>query len=115
MAEHLIKQREQYRTSSCIRGGCGEARIFDAPLPSGAVPLSMASRIELQPGASIGVHSHDDDEEVYAVVSGSGVYISCGIEADARSGDIFVTKKGMTHGLRNDGSVPLVFFAVVAR
>ena len=37
-------------------------------------PLAMASRIELEPGASIGLHKHETDEEVYAIVSGNGVY-----------------------------------------
>ena len=36
------------------------------------------------------------------------------IELPALPGDIFVTRKGMSHGLRNNGGEPLIFFAVVA-
>lgn len=111
----MIKQSSEFIPASAVRGGRGNAKIFNAPLPDGAEPLSMASRIELEPGASIGLHRHDTDEEVYAVVSGYGVYTSDEGEAPARPGDIFVTRKGMSHALRNDGDAPLVFFAVVAK
>ncbi len=111
----MIKQSGEFTPARAIRGGNGNAKIFNAPLPDGAKPLSMASRIELEPGASIGLHRHDGDEEVYAVVSGRGVYISDEGEFPARPGDIFVTRKGMSHALRNDGDAPLVFFAVVAK
>lgn len=111
----MIKQSGESTTASAIRGGRGDARIFNAPLPDGAEPISMASRIVLEPGASIGLHRHDADEEVYAVVSGRGVYTSDDGETPARPGDIFVTRKGMSHALRNDSDAPLVFFAVVAK
>ena len=104
----LIKQDDEPRTVSNIRGGDGEARIFASPLPARG-PLTLASRIELAPGASIGPHRHDSDEEVYAILSGEGVYI-----CPALPGDIFTTKKGMSHALKNRGGEPLVFFAVVA-
>lgn len=111
----MIKQNDEFTTACAIRGGHGSAKIFRAPLPEDAEPLSLALRLELEPGASIGLHRHDDDEEVYAVVSGAGTYISDEGEAPARPGDIFVTRKGMSHALRNDGDAPLVFFAVVAK
>ena len=109
----LIKQDDEPRTVSNIRGGDGEARIFASPLPARG-PLTLASRIELAPGASIGQHRHDSDEEVYAILSGEGVYIYDGGECPALPGDIFTTKKGMSHALKNRGGEPLVFFAVVA-
>ena len=110
----MIKQSDDFTTVSAMRGGEGCARIFRAPLPEKAAPLAMASRIELEPGASIGVHKHETDEEVYAIVSGNGVYTSDDGDTPALPGDIFVTRKGMSHGLRNNGGEPLIFFAVVA-
>ncbi|MCD8164530.1 MAG: cupin domain-containing protein [Synergistaceae bacterium] len=89
----LIKQDEKPEITANLRGGIGEARIFASPIPPSCGPLTFASRIELAPGASIGLHRHDDDEEVYAVISGEGVYIYDGDECPARAGDTF-TKKG---------------------
>ncbi len=111
----MIKQSDKPVSAYAIRGGEGEARIFAAPLPQGAAPIGTASRIELEPGASIGEHIHIDDEEVYAVMSGTGIYCADGREIPAAPGDIFVTRKGMSHGLKNSGDTPLVFFAVVAK
>ncbi|WP_455599333.1 cupin domain-containing protein [Cloacibacillus sp.] len=111
----LIKQDEKPEITANLRGGIGEARIFASLIPPSCGPLTFASRIELAPGASIGLHRHDDDEEVYAVISGEGVYIYDGDECPARAGDIFTTKKGMSHALKNCGGVPLIFFAVVAK
>ncbi|ANZ43823.1 cupin domain-containing protein [Cloacibacillus porcorum] len=111
----LIRQDEKPEITANLRGGSGEARIFASPLISSCGPLTFASRIELAPGASIGLHRHEDDEEVYAVVSGEGLYIYDGGECPAHAGDIFTTKKGMSHALKNCGGVPLIFFAVVAK
>ncbi len=109
----LIKQSDNGKKVLNIRGGAGEALIFASSLPEEG-PLSLASRIELAPGASIGLHRHDTDEEVYAIASGLGIYSYDGGECEARAGDIFTTKRGMSHALRNTGSDPLIFFAVVA-
>ncbi len=111
----VIKQSGDFTVASSIRGGKGSAKVFNVALPVPEGPLAMASRIELEPGASIGLHRHDADEEVYAIVSGRGTYSSERGSVCAREGDIFVTKKGSSHGLQNDGDGPLVFFAVVAR
>ena len=111
----LIRQDEKPEITANLRGGSGEARIFASPLISSCGPLTFASRIELALGASIGLHRHEDDEEVYAVVSVEGLYIYDGGECPAHAGDIFTTKKGMSHALKNCGGVPLIFFAVVAK
>ncbi len=110
----LIKQDDEPTSVENIRGGDGEAKIFASSIPVPRGPLTFASRIELAPGASIGLHRHESDEEVYAIVSGEGVYLHDSGECPARPGDIFVTKKGMSHALKNCGAEPLVFFAVVA-
>ena len=110
-----IKQDPEPVMKVNIRGGTGEAKFFASVLPQEGACVRTAARIELAPGASIGFHRHEDDEEVYAVVSGEGTYYYDGGEAPARSGDIFTTFRGMSHGLRNDGASPLVIFAVVAK
>ena len=110
-----IKQAFEPVMKQNLRGGDGEAKFFASPLPQEGACVQTAARIELAPGASIGFHKHEDDEEVYAIVSGEGTYFYDGGEAPARSGDIFTTLQGMSHGLRNDGASPLVLFAVVAK
>ena len=110
-----IKQASEPSIKKSHRGGAGEAKFFASSLPQDGACFQTAARIELEPGASIGFHRHEDDEEVYAIVSGEGTYFFDGGQVPARSGDIFTTLRGMAHGLRNDGVSPLVFFAVVAK
>lgn len=111
----LIKQSDQGTVKSNIRNGKGRGVAYPSIDTLSEGPISMASRIELEPEASVGFHLHDCDEEVYAIVSGEGIYEFDGGSYPALPGDIFVTKKGMSHGLKNTGRETLVFFAVVAR
>jgi mannose-6-phosphate isomerase-like protein (cupin superfamily) len=55
----------------------------------------------LPPGASIGVHRHDTDEEYYFILSGTGVMTLDGIAYDVGPGDITAIFPGGEHGLKN--------------
>ena len=111
----LIKQSEDFETRSNMRGGDGSAKAFCAPILEGMAFIA-ANRMELEPKATIGLHTHVDDEEVYAIFSGEGIFEYGEGECPALPGDVFVTHKGMSHALRNTSSTePLVFFAVVAK
>lgn len=57
----------------------------------------------LPPGASIGVHRHEHDEEYYFIVSGKGTMTLDGEEHVVGPGDITAVYSGGEHGLRNDG------------
>lgn len=109
-----IKQEEIGVMREGLRGGQGGALFFPAPIPDKNGAIRMAARIELQTGSSVGFHRHDTDEEVYAILSGEGIFEFDGGECPVLPGDLFVTRRGMSHGLRNTGKTSLVFFAVVA-
>ena len=107
-------KRERRET---FAGGSGGGYCLHAIAPDARIPKSrfhQASRIELDPGAMVGEHVHASNEEIYWIVSGSGVFRDDGIEMPANPGDMLLTLKGHRHGLRNTGSEPLVFLAVVA-
>jgi mannose-6-phosphate isomerase-like protein (cupin superfamily) len=59
-------------------------------------------------GASIGVHTHDpDDEEIYIVISGRGRMTLGGETFIVESGDVIVNPPSGTHGLENIGNTEL--------
>lgn len=95
--------------------GKGSAEMFYVEIPDKEGAFQMATRAELAPGASIGYHCHADDEEVYAIISGSGVYIEEGISAEANPGDVFLCRRGNSHGLENTGDEILILAAVIAK
>lgn len=76
----------------------------------------------LVPGATIGMHTHEDSCEVIFVLEGSGTIVESEPESQdetispVSAGDCLYCQKGHTHSLRNtaeDGD--LVFYAVVPR
>jgi len=72
-------------------------------------------RGRLVPGASIGFHTHTEDQEVIYILEGNGTVINGeGKENDsANPGDTLFCPKGESHSLVNTGDKDLLFFAVV--
>ncbi|MDR3435034.1 cupin domain-containing protein [Telmatospirillum sp.] len=70
----------------------------------------------LQPGAAIGPHKHDVNEDTYIIVSGEGTFTDTeGKESVVKAGDITIARKGESHALKNTGKEPLVFLDVIAQ
>jgi len=111
----ILKQSNERVVRENMRGGIGKVAFYYIPIPDDKGAITMASRIELEPGASIGFHEHTDDEEVYAIISGKGLFSDGRTEIEVNPGDILLTRKGMSHSLKNTSDVPLVFFAVIAK
>ena len=55
----------------------------------------------LPPGATIGEHRHDDNEELYYVLEGHGTMILDGQRSPIGAGDVSVVHPGHTHGIEN--------------
>ena len=53
-------------------------------------------------GVSIGVHTHERNEEIYYLVSGGGVLTFDGEELPFGPGDISLVTPGHSHGFRAD-------------
>ena len=70
-------------------------------------------RGRLDPGASIGLHRHDGTSEAIYVLSGRGTATCDGVPEPLSPGDCHFCPEGHEHTLVNDGTEPLVFFAVV--
>jgi len=111
----LIKQSTDFVLKEKVRGGEGFIKVFGAPVLEGKV-ITMACRMEIEPKGMLGYHSHPDDEEVTAIVSGTGIYNYGDGECPANPGDLFVTHAGTSHSLRNTSETePLVYFAIIAK
>jgi len=77
----------------------------------------------LVPGASIGVHTHDDSCEVIFILSGKGLLYEVGPDQtetgwqEVQPGDCLYCPKGHTHSLMNAdfSESDLIFYAVVPK
>ena len=98
-------------------GGCGEgaADTFPVAIPDGDGAFIMSTRLELDPGASVGYHRHEGTEEVYFIMSGKGLYTEEGEACQAFPGDVFLCREGLSHGILNTGSEKLVLCAAIAK
>ena len=93
-----------------FNGGEGalEAKMF----------LSDGNKIllgHLEPGASIGMHSHTGTCEIIYVLSGEGRVLCDGAVETLLPGEAHYCPEGHAHSLRNDGGERLCFFAVVPK
>ncbi len=91
-----------------FKGGEGYmiARIFDDGC--GRIMKNI-----LEPGCSIGMHTHENDCEVIYILSGGGKVVFDNGEESLETGDCHYCAKGHSHSLINNGEEDMVFFATV--
>lgn len=71
----------------------------------------MKSR--LQPGASIGVHTHETSSEIIFLLKGNAHVLMDGEMLEFHEGQCHYCPKGHTHSLINDSESEILFVAVV--
>lgn len=99
--------------ADAVRGGSGSVsahKLLDL-YPGSAI--KSVGVVRLEPGASIGEHSHEGDEDFYYCLSGNGVVIDDGVEHSFTPGTLQITRSGESQALRNTGETELVFFAAL--
>lgn len=111
-SEAKITRKEAPRNGDGFINGKEYLDPDNSPVGSSFKEVSVMS---LERGSSIGFHIHEDDEEVYSIISGRGIYSDNGTEVEVNAGDTTLAPKGTGHGLKNTGNTPLVFFAVICR
>ncbi len=108
-------KKDQSVESKCIRGGQGEVRM--EKILNGAEEMygkgRMFCRMTVEPGNSIGEHTHEGDNEIFYVLSGTGLYNDNGTEVRLAPGDTVVCSDGQLHSLKNDGDTPLEMIALI--
>jgi len=96
-----------------LRDGEGIARITHLVDASVEKNVRLLAETTLDPGSSIGYHRHDSETEYFFILSGTGLVNDDGKELEVKPGDSIITGNGASHSLKNTGSVPLVFHAVI--
>jgi len=99
-----------------MRGGEGTVLISHAA-PAGMLPpgLRLHAQLNLPPGASIGVHAHERETELFYVLQGQGEMLENGAWAPLSPGDATATGGGETHALRNIGDEPFMVMATIVK
>ncbi|MDD2401154.1 MAG: cupin domain-containing protein [Clostridia bacterium] len=109
-ADEMIKEiREQ------MRGGKGHVEvnhIFKKDELHGKAARLIA-KLVLNPGCSIGIHPHENDEEIFYVLKGKGLVDDNGSSFEVSVGDATLTGGGETHSIESTGDEPLEVIAVI--
>ena len=74
----------------------------------------MAARLTLPPGASIGFHNHENEDEIFVIVKGQAEADDNGTLSVLNAGDTLLTGNGAGHSIRNIGEGDLELVAVIS-
>jgi mannose-6-phosphate isomerase-like protein (cupin superfamily) len=70
--------------------------------------------IEVPPGASESLRSHEDAEHVYVIVRGSGTMSAAGDTERLEQGDLALIPPATDHSIANDGDEPMACVSVLS-
>lgn len=73
----------------------------------------LCATMTVPPGASVGRHCHQTEDEVYIVTSGTGILDDGKTRTRVDAGDAILTGNGEAHAVENDGEEDLVIIAVI--
>ena len=71
------------------------------------------SQVTVNPGCSIGYHTHEHETEFYYILQGEATFNDNGTEVLLHAGDIAATGNGAGHGLENRSDVPVELIALI--
>ena len=99
--------------AAAVRGGSGSVtahKLLDL-FPGSAI--KSVGLVRLEPGASVGDHSHTGDEDFYFCISGTGIVVDNGVEHPFIPGTLQITRDGESQAIRNTGETELVFLGAL--
>jgi mannose-6-phosphate isomerase-like protein (cupin superfamily) len=108
-AEEMVKVVKEQ-----MRGGIGSVEfthIFKQEELTGKARL--LAKISINPGCSIGMHEHVNEEEIYYILKGKGIVEDNGVRQEVNIGDAVLTGGGACHFIENTGDETLEFMAVI--
>ena len=111
----MVIHRNEMKVEDKERMRDGEGTTHFTYLLDGSTQKNarMFAEATLNPGCSIGYHRHDSETEYYFILSGTGTVSDDGKEVQVNQGDSVITGNGASHSIKNTGSAPLVFNAVI--
>lgn len=98
----------------CVQNGTGLTHIKDLADKSALYDHGrLFAHVTLEPGRSIGYHTHEGETEFYYIIKGEGVFNDNGTEVTVYPGDICATGYGEGHGMENRSAEPMEMIALI--
>jgi mannose-6-phosphate isomerase-like protein (cupin superfamily) len=104
----------QGKVVSNLRGGTGDVTMFNFLTEQEAKGTGrLFAKLVIEPGNSVGLHTHEGDMEAYYILKGKGLLSDNGNEVILEPGDCTVCLDGQSHSIKNVGEEALEFMAIV--
>lgn len=113
---HMIKRSNEFRKENIpnLKDGDGVIKIENFFEESDFYGIGRLFGISIiEPGCSIGLHSHIGEQEAYYILEGEALYDDNGTECTLKPGDYSLCKDGESHGIKCKGDVPLKYIAFI--
>ena len=108
----MIKRKDELtKVVGPIEGGKGEI-LRELLIDELKNKAKVFAKLTVPVGASVGLHEHTDDYEVYYILSGKGKVLDNGEVVEVGAGDV-VYAIDTEHYIENSGDEDLVFLAVI--
>ena len=75
--------------------------------------VRLCSHLVVPPGAGIGAHSHETEDEIFIIQKGTGILDDGETQTRVSPGDAVLTGNGGSHAIHNDGDVDLEITAMI--
>ncbi len=112
MIRKAAQMESEVRTA--LRGGPGAVTVQHLFKSNEITARTrLCARLILPPGAGIGLHAHEGEDELFVVTRGSGLVEDGGARQRVGVGDAILTGKGASHAVQNDGPEPLEMIALI--
>lgn len=102
-------------TRPAMRGGNGSVHICHLEKDNLPDNGRLFARLTLVPGASIGVHTHENEVELFYFAQGEGIVTDDGAPIPVKAGDSMTTPSGHSHSVENTGTENLEIIAVIIK
>ena len=97
-----------------MRGGKGSVEITHIFMQNELKGKArLCAKITINPGCSIGLHEHVNEEEIFYIIKGKGTLDDNGVTREVAQGDSVLTGGGATHSIENTGGETLEMLAVI--
>ena len=110
----MITRKDNQTTSIRERmrdgNGCAKLTALMEELPKNA---RLFSTITLDVGSSIGYHIHENETELFYLISGCGLFRDDEETVELKAGDSMATGSGHGHSVECLGDEPLVMLACI--
>ncbi|MGJ8455728.1 cupin domain-containing protein [Pseudothermotoga sp. U03pept] len=97
-----------------MRGGDGEVQILHLLEKESLLGKArLFAKLTVKPGSSIGLHKHENEFEIFYVLSGEGIFNDNGTRITVQAGDICLTNSGENHSIENTSEQNLELLAII--